>query len=246
MIKIHLLYFLVLSIIFTACQNSDCGKMSTQIDSLKREINSGGQMVNAVVSVNSLLDSIDATRHVLRVHHVTGEEKHQYDERMLELKEYVKETENKIGELEANMVETSVNSDSYLAIIAALKDELRMRNEELGLIDDNSELNNEELLRSVQLEDLEARLEVKKMELLLLELRITEMVRSMNLSEAESLYLQAAALEEAAKRTKLAPFKRRQAFRQAIELYEKSLAKGNGDAKAKIEELQAKVDPYEN
>jgi hypothetical protein len=240
------LWQLAFPLLFTACQTTDCSKMSSQIDSLKREINSGGQMVNAVVSVNSLLDSIDATRHTLRVHHVTGEERHRYDERMLELKDYVQQTENKIGELEASMIETSVNSESYLAIISALKDELRMRNEELGLIDENAELNNEELLRSVQLEDLEARLEVKKMELLLLELRITEMVRAMNISEADGLFISAAALEEAAKRTKLAPFKRRQALRQAVELYEKSLAKGNSDAKAKIEELQAKVDPYDN
>src|SRR6185436_20502970 len=157
MTRFRVLY-LILPVLFSAC-GPDCSKMSKDIDSLKREINSGGQMVDAVVSVNSLLDSIDATRYTLRVHQATGQEAHRYDERMLELKEYVKQTEGKIGELEANMVETNVNSESYLVIISALKDELRMRNEELGLIEDNSELHNEELLRGVQLEDVEARLE---------------------------------------------------------------------------------------
>ena len=232
-------YLLLLSpILFVSCQNSDCSQMSSEIDSLRQEINSGGQMVDAVATVNSLLDSIDVTRHTMRIHHANGNEMHHYDARMLELKDYVKQTENKIGELEASMVETSVNSESYLAIISALKDELRMRNEELGLIEDNERLNNEELLRSVQLEDMESRLEVKKLELMLLELRLAEMVRAMKLSEAESYYLQASALEESAKRTKLAPFKRRQALRQAIELYEKSLAKGNGDAKEKLQHFR--------
>jgi hypothetical protein len=227
--------------LFASCENPDCKKMATEIDSLKREIHSGGRMVNAVVSVNSLLDSIDATRHVLRVHKASGIEIESYDQRMSELKDYVKQTEDKIGELEASMVETNVNSDSYLAIIAALKDELKFRNEEMGLIDKNADLHDEELLRGVQLEDLEARLEVKRIELMLLELQVTEMVRRMAISEAEGFYLQAAALEEAAKRTKLAPFKRRQIFRQAIALYEKSLAKGKKEAKDKIDELQSKV-----
>jgi hypothetical protein len=220
--------------------------MTAEIDSLKRVVSSGGVMVSAVVSVNSLLDSIDATRHFMRVHKASGQEGLNYDQRMLELKEYVKQTEDKIGELEASMVETNVNSESYLVIIGALKDELRMRNEEMGLIDQNADLNDEDMLRAVQLEDLESRLEVKKIELMLLDMQVAEMVRMMNISEAEGFFLQASALEEAAKRTRLAPFKRRQTYRQAINLYEKSLAKGKKEAKEKIDALQAKVEPYEN
>jgi hypothetical protein len=215
--------------------------MAAEIDSLKLELHSGGRVVENVVSINSLLDSIDATRHTLRMHKTGGTEMHAYDERMLELKEYVKQTEDKIEELEGSMAETDVNASSYLAIIEALKDELAIRNEELGLIEENAELNNEGVLRLVQLEDVESKLEVKRMELKLIDIQMAEMVRKLVLPEAEKFYLQASALEEAARRTKLAPFRRKQIYHQAMALYKKSLDKGGKQAQAKIDDLQAKL-----
>lgn len=239
-------FFCLLPLISLLSCHPDYDKVKAENDSLKHELHSGGKVVNTVVSVNTLLDSIDATRHVLRVHQASGQEAHTYDERMLELKNYVKQTEEKISELEVHMVEKNVNSESYLAIINALKDELSMRNEEMGLIEANAELNNEQMLKGVQLEDVEARLEVKKIELMLLELRINEMIKRMGMSEAEGLYLQAEALEEAARRTKLAPFKRKQTYREALGLYESALAKGKKEAQAKIDLLRDKVGADDN
>jgi chromosome segregation ATPase len=235
------------SLLLISCDSSKLKELQAENDSLKHQLNSGEQMVGALVKVNTLLDSIDATRHMMRVNSANGSMgPASYSQRMGELKEYIKQTEDKIGELEATLVETNVNSESYLVIISALKDELRIRNEELGLIEENSELNNEVMLKGVQLEDIEARLEVKKTELKLLELQIKELVKRMNISEAEGLYAQAGAMEEAARRTKLAPFKRRQTYREALALYEQSLAKGKKEAKAKVDELKAKVGPDDN
>ena len=79
MLKISISAPFIILVLFNSCSTRDCGKMSAQIDSLKRELHSGGQVVKAVVSVNSLLDSIDATRHTLRVHKASGEEMLNYD-----------------------------------------------------------------------------------------------------------------------------------------------------------------------
>jgi hypothetical protein len=231
----------VFSLFLFSCNSGEIKKLQSQNDSLRNLLRAGNSVVNTIVSVNTLLDSIDATRNVMKVNQASGEG--DYSKRMLELKDYIKLTENKIGELEAEMVETSVNSETYLAIINALKDELRFRNEELGLISENSELNEEMKLKGVQLEDVEARLEVKKTELKMLELHIKELVKRMSISEAEGLYAQAAATEEAARRTKLAPHKRKETYREALTLYEKSFAKGKKDAQAKIDELRKKVGP---
>lgn len=240
--KAVLVTLVISSLTLISCDRDKLEHLQAENDSLRKEINSGGLMVHALVKVNTLLDSIDATRHIMRIDHADGlMEPVSYAKRLSELKSYIKETEEKIGELEATLVETNVNSDSYLVIISALKDELRIRNEELGLIELNSELNDEVMLKGVQLEDIEARLEVKKTELKLLELQIRELVKRMKISEAEGLYAQAAAMEEAARRTKLAPFKRRQTYREALELYEQALAKGKKEAKPKIEELKKKV-----
>jgi hypothetical protein len=229
-------------ILFLFSCNSEVKKLKAENDSLRLQLRTGNQVVNTIVSVNSLLDSIDATRNVMKLNHSDGE-KVDYASRMVDLKEYIKQTEDKIGELEAEMSETSMNSETYLAIITALRDELHVRNEELGLIEENSELNEDMKLKGVQLEDVEARLDVKKTELKLLDLQIRELVKRMGISEAEGLYAQAGAMEEAARRTKLAPHKRKETYREALTLYEKSFEKGKKEAKAKIDELRAKVGP---
>lgn len=230
---------------FFSC-NSKCEKLQAQNDSLCNQLSAGNHVVSAIVSVNSLLDSIDATRHVMKMNQSDGLEKKDYDKRMIELKDYIKQTEDKIGELEAGLIETNVNSESYLIIIDALKDELKIRNEELGLIEENSELNSEVKLKAVQLDDVESRLEVKRSELMLLEFRIKDLVKRMVISEAEGLYAQAGAMEEAARRTKLAPHKRKETYREALALYEKSLSKGKKEAKAKVEELKTKIGAEQN
>ena len=229
------------SLLLFSCNSGEIKKLKSENDSLRNLMKTGNSVVNTIVSVNTLLDSIDATRHVMKMNHADGEG--DYSRRMLELKDYIKQSENKLGELEAEMVETNVNSETYLAIINALKDEIHVRNEEMGLISENIELNEDMKLKSVQLEDVESRLEVKKTELKLLELQIKELVKRMNISEAEGLYAQAGAMEEAARRTKLAPHKRKETYREALELYEKSFAKGKKDAQAKIDELRKKVGP---
>lgn len=246
MFKFRLIVLLAPASLFLfSCNTAELQKLKTENDSLRNQLRTGNQVVSTIVSVNTLLDSIDATRDVMKVNHSEGE-KTDYTKRMTDLKDYIKQTESKIKELEDEMVETSVNSESYLAIINALRDELHVRNEELGLIEENSDLNEDLKLKGVQLEDVEARLEVKKTELKMLEIHIKELVKRMNISEADGLYAQGAAMEEAARRTKLAPHKRRETYREALALYEKALAKGNKEAKAKVDELRKKVGPDED
>jgi hypothetical protein len=48
-------------------------------------------------------------------------------------------------------------------------------------------------------------------------------------------------VEEAAKRTKLAPQKKRDTYKEALELYKKSLSLGKQEAKEKIAELEKKL-----
>ena len=54
-------------------------------------------------------------------------------------------------------------------------------------------------------------------------------------------FAQASALETAADRTKFAPRKKKATRREALELYRLSYSLGNGDAAAKIAELEKKI-----
>ena len=66
------------------------------------------------------------------------------------------------------------------------------------------------------------------------------MVKS-QMTEADAFFARAEAMEEAAKRTKLAPKKRKETYAEALELYKKALAYGRADAEAKITELEGKI-----
>ena len=209
---------------------------------MRSQLESSGKTIEVLKTINVLLDSIDVTRHSVRL--ISAESNNRggdYSNRMVELKDYIKETEGKIRELEATMAENTLNSESYQVIIDALKDELRIRNEEIGLIEENAELNTEVNIKTAQLSDIEMRLESKRNELKLFQVRINELVRTMKITEADSFFAQAGALEEAAKRTVLAPNKKRETFEEALSLYEKALQLGKKEAKVKVDELKSRL-----
>ena len=238
---LFLLLAIGISSFLTSCSN-EAATLKKENDSLRNQLLASQRTVEVLKTVNVLLDSIDATRHAVRL--ISAETQNagsDYSLRMVELKDYVKETEGKIRELEATMAENTVNSESYQVIIDALKDELRMRNEEIGIMEENADLNTEVNVKTAQLNDIEMRLESKKNELKLLQVRINELVRTMKITEADSYYAQAGALEEAARRTKLAPNKKRETMEEALGLYEKALSLGKKEAKPKVDELKSKL-----
>ena len=150
---------IVLSFLSTFLSCSDSAKLKTENDSLRHELSASSKLIENMRTVNILLDSIDVTRHSVRL--LSGEDKDgtTYSSRMTELKDYVKQTEDVIRELEASAAESSVNAETYMTIIDALKDELKIRNEEIGIIEDNDALSTEINVRSMQLDEVEMKLE---------------------------------------------------------------------------------------
>ncbi|HCW05869.1 MAG TPA: hypothetical protein DGG95_00695 [Cytophagales bacterium] len=232
-------------VIFLAIGFFSCGsdaKLKAENEALRHQLDASNKVVETLKTVNTLLDSIDLTRHSVRLLSVDKKDTNTYSLRMNDLKDYVKRSEDQIRALEASLAEDEVNADSYMTIIDALKDELKIRNEEIGIMQDNEELNTTVNLKSSQLDDIEMKLQSKKEELKLLQMQINEMVRTMKISQADSYFAQAGALEEAAKRTKLAPNKKKDTYQQALDLYEKALKLGKKEAKAKVDDLKTKVD----
>ena len=60
-------------------------------------------------------------------------------------------------------------------------------------------------------------------------------------NEADQYFARAQAIELAANRTKLAPRKKKETFKEAIELYKKALSLGKAEAQAKISELEKRI-----
>ena len=231
----------------------NCGgekeKLKSQVDSLKAELQTSQQFATTLQEVGTLMDSIDANRQLLRVNMVEGTTYADYTSRMKDINNYVKDTQNKIESLEKSLKKSKGNANANAGTIKKLKADLEERNNEIATLQANVEelkSTNQNLITTVglqeaELSDKETQIQTKTQELSLIEAKIQEMMVQSKMSEGDSYFARAQAVEEAANRTKLAPRKKKETFKEALELYKKAQSLGNDKAQAKIDELTKKL-----
>lgn len=244
-----LLYILPLVALLTGCDKAEKETLQKQVDSLNLELERSHQMSKTLSEVGTLMDSIDASRQLLRVNMVEGTTYDDYAARMKNLNSYIKETQAKIEKLEKSLKGSKANESAYAKTIRDLKKSLTSKTEEVVLLQEQVEKyrnENQNLVTTVGLQEAEivdkqAQIEAKNQELALIEARVQELMIQSKMSEADAYYTRALAVEEAANRTKLAPRKKKDTLREAIELYKKALSLGKNEAQAKIDELEKRL-----
>lgn len=244
-----LLMVLAIGAVLASCSGSENARLKGQLDSLQNELQVSQQMAQTLQEVGTLMDSIDASRQVLRVNMVEGTTYTAYTSRMKDLNNYVKETQSKIGDLEKSLKKSKANSNAFAATIKKLKADLEKRNveiaelqqrvQDLGNQNENMKITID--LQEAELNDKTAQIEAKQQELALIENKIQELMIQSKVSEADGYYARGQAVEEAANRTKLAPRKKKDTLKEALELYKKALSLGNDKAQAKVDELEKKL-----
>jgi chromosome segregation ATPase len=244
--------FLLIScvgIVFMGCGGAENEKLRSQVDSLKVELETSHQMATTLQEVGVLMDSIDANRQLLRVNMVEGTTYDDYKSRMKDINNYVRDTQKKIEDLERALKKSKGGANAFAATIKKLKADLEGKNKEIADLQsqvDKYRNENQNLIQTVSLQEAELldqdqKIQEKQQELALIEARIQELMIQSKVSESDSYFARAAAVEEAANRTKLAPRKKKETLKEALELYKKALSLGNTEAQAKIDELQKKV-----
>lgn len=245
----RLISIISIAALFASCDGGEKAKMQAELDSLRLVATEGQQVAQTLAEVGTLMDSIDANRQLLRVNMVEGTTYSDYTARMKDINNYVKQSQQKVEELEKALKKSKGNANAYAATIKKLKADLEARNEELAkmqaladqLKNENQNLITTVGLQEAELNDKEAQIQAKTQELALIEARIQELMVQSKMSEADSYFARAQAVEEAANRTKLAPRKKKDTLKEALELYKKSLSLGKTEAQAKIDELEKKV-----
>jgi chromosome segregation ATPase len=122
----------VIAVLFTACGPTEKDRLRSEVDSLRTELQFSQQMSEKLNEIGVLMDSIDANRNVLRLNVVEGITKDDYVKRMEGLKDYVRNTENKIEELENSLKESKSSNQSFASAIKKLKSEIKYKNEEIA------------------------------------------------------------------------------------------------------------------
>lgn len=244
-----LLIVVSIGALFASCGGAENAKLKTQLDSLQNELQVSQQMAQTLQEVGTMMDSIDASRQVLRVNMVEGTTYSAYTSRMKDLNNYVKETQSKIGDLEKSLKKSKANNNAFAATVKKLKADLEQKNGEIAALnqrvqDLGSQNENMKItidLQEAELNDKQSQIETKQQELALIEAKIQELMIQGKMSEADSYFARGQAVEEAANRTKLAPRKKKDTLKEALELYKKALSLGNDKAQAKVNELEKRL-----
>jgi chromosome segregation ATPase len=244
----NILFIVAIGATMMSC-GGEAEKLKSQVDSLKVELQTSQQFATTLQEVGVLMDSIDANRQLLRVNMVEGTTYENYTARMKDINNYVKSTQSKIEDLESSLKKSKSNNSSLSASIKKLKADLEARNKEIEKLNEHvDQLRNENQnlittvgLQEAELNDKEAQIITKEQELALIEAKIQELMIASKVSEADSYFARAQAVEEAANRTKLAPKKKKETLNEALELYKKAFSLGKQEAQAKITELEKKI-----
>ena len=241
-----LLYLFLIPGFLFSCETKDQETLQNKVDSLTIELEKSHQASQTLVEIGTLLDSIDATRQLLRVNLVEGTPYDDYAGRMEDLHQHIRNTQERIEQLEQSLQSSEANTRAYSKTITHLKAELARKNREMAFLEEQVEKfrhENENLIITVNLQDAEIadkqeQIDAKSQELALIEARVQELMIQSKISEAEAYYTRAQAIETAAERTKLAPRKKKETIKEALILYKKALSLGKTEAQAKISELE--------
>lgn len=245
----NLVFVIPVAALLAGCGTKEREMLQTQVDSLKVELETSQAMAQTLTEVGSMMDSIDASRQLLRVDMVEGTTYNDYASRMKDINNYVKETQKKVDDLEKSLQTSKANANAFSKAIKRLKADLETKTQEIAALQeqvDKYRSENQNLITTVgmqeaELADKSTQIETKNQELALIEARIQELMIQSKMTEADAYYARGQAVEEAANRTKLAPRKKKETLREAIELYKKALSLGKTEAQERITALESKI-----
>jgi hypothetical protein len=237
---------LIILVLLAGCNTKEIARLQVENDSLRNELASRYNVLTNLTDVRGLLDSIDANRNSLRTNLSEGTSYEEFTTRLKDINEFVKMSEEKINLIQNALKNSKHEASAYLMLVDALKSEVQLRVDEIVTLEEEVirfKAENEGLLQAIKMKedevkDINIKISEKQQELLLLEARIEAMVNSFKVTEADAYYARARSVEEAAKRTKLAPQKKNDTYREALELYKRALSLGKQEAKEDIAELE--------
>jgi len=229
-----------------SCNVQENKDLKAKVDSLRVELNASQQTAGMLQEVSTMLDSIESSRINLREGVVEGTNYNDYAARMRNLNTYIQQTQTKLDEMETSLKNSKASSSKYAAMVKKLKKDLEASTQQLAALQievENYRSDNQRLAKTVVekdslLTDNNETIKVREQDIANLETKVQDITTNATSTQADLLFAQGQALETAANRTRLAPRKKKETQREALELYKKSYSLGKQEAKAKIEELE--------
>lgn len=229
-----------------SCDTKKINELQSDLDSVNVALAVSRELEEGMNDVGALIDSIDVSRDMLRVKMIEGSSYADHISRLKDINAYVKRTEAKLDALEKTAKSSSKSSASA---IRRLKADLKKTSDELVEVQlQLANVRDENLKLWVKVNQKDSLLSIKDQIIKLREGDVASLERLVNDTDvknrivvADLYYAQAEALEKAANRTQFAPRKKKEARREALELYRLSLSLGKMEAQTKIDELEKEL-----
>jgi hypothetical protein len=125
-----------LIIVTGSCNNFEPSGKNLPDKSLETVLLANRALLKSVSNANAVLDSIDYYRKITPLNLENGQE--DFASRMKELTQYVKTTEARITKIERDLKISRKQTDGYLLMVLALKDEVALRDQELKHLADSA------------------------------------------------------------------------------------------------------------
>jgi hypothetical protein len=243
--KKYILGIVVMVSLFS-CDTKEKEALQTKVDSLSYQLNVSKEAESKMNEVGVLIDSIDASRKALQLKMIEGSSYADYVSRLHQINTYVQQTEAKLASLEKS---SKKESKASAASIRRLKADLAKRSEEIVALQlQLAEARNDNMALWVRLNEKDSILwmkdqiiSVKESDIMTLEKTAEETQEKNRVTVANLYYNQASTLETVANRTQFSPRKKREARREALELYKLSFALGKAEAESRITALEKKL-----
>lgn len=229
-----------------ACNNKEVERLKFENDSLRAELLVKADMEAVMSDVRILLDSIDLGQEGLRKDMGEGLANDDYTGRLRNIKDYVSSTEERIAKFEKQLKASNRNANSYMKMLNALRSEFALRMEEVASLEtevlaykqENAGLISQVKTQQKEIEDIK---QTSTAEITKRDTKLKEAEDAARHREADAYYTQARTVEETANRTRLAPKKKKETYREALELYKKAYSLGKSEAQEDITKLESKL-----
>src|SRR5687768_7807762 len=192
MIKRFIVGLTVVGLLFSCRDEEKERALQTQVDSLRTELKASQETAQTLQEVGVLIDSIDASRQLLRTDMVEGTSYKDYKNRLQDITAYVRETQSKIAELE----KTASNSRAYAGTIKRLKADLEARTKQIAALEEEVQkirTENQSLAKGVSERDSvisvnSENIRMKEENLAALEARVQEITTESQNNQAEAYF----------------------------------------------------------
>ena len=228
-----------------SCDRKENAMLRNKVDSLSTALQASQEVEGQLKEVDALIDSIDYSRKVLRANVVEGTSYDSYARRLKDINQYIKDTQTKISELE----KTSRNVKGLSSSVRRLKADLELRSQDLAALQmEVSKMRSENQSMAIAITKRDSTLlakediiKVREADIVAFEASMRDTNEKNRIAMADLYYNQAKALEVVADRTNFAPRKKKQAMREAMELYKISLSLGKTEAQTRIDVLEKEL-----